>query len=178
MSKIGKRIITIPSGMKVNMTGDNCTFSTATASQTVNVPHFLECKLENDILTVVPLRLRDKHMRAMWGTTRALLNNAVIGLSKGYEKNLEMKGLGYKAEVKGKTAELYLGYSHTVKFDIPSDVALKCPRATQIHVSGQDKQRVGQVAANLKALRKHNRYKDYGIYETGVWRFVKVRKGK
>ncbi len=164
--------------MNVNIGADSCTVSTSAGSQTVAIPYFLECKLEGADLSVNPLRLRDKHMRAMWGTCRALLNNAVIGLTKGFERHLEMKGLGYKSEVKGKVLESFLGYSHIVKYEIPADVNIKCPKATQILVSGMDKQKVGQAVATITNLRKHNRYKDYGIYETGKWRYVKARKGK
>ncbi len=178
MSKIGKRPVTIPAGVKVHFEHGVCTVSHGANKQTVNVPYFLDCKIEKDILNVVPLRLRDKHMRAMWGTIRALIANAVEGLTKGYEKNLELKGLGYKAEVKGSNTELFLGYSHIVKFANPEDVKIKCAKPTHIVINGHDKQRVGQVAANLKRLRKHNRYKDYGIHEMGQWRYVKVRKSK
>lgn len=178
MSKIGKRIIEIPAGVKIHMDGDNCVISASNVSKNVFIPHFLECKIENSNLTVNPLRLRDKAMHAMWGTCRALIANTITGLTKGFEKQLEMKGLGYKAEVKGKTLELFLGYSHVKKYDIADGIVIKCPKATQITVSGNDKQKVGQVASDIMTLRKHNRYKDYGIYEIGKWRFVKVRKSK
>lgn len=178
MSKIGKRPIAIPAGVKIHLEHGVCTVSHGANKQTVTVPYFLDCQIDKDVLTVVPLRLRDKHMRAMWGTVRALISNAVEGLTKGYEKNLELKGLGYKAEVKGANTELFLGYSHIVKFANPEDVKIKCAKPTHIVINGADKQRVGQVAANLKRLRKHNRYKDYGIYEMGQWRYIKVRKSK
>lgn len=178
MSKIGKRVIAIPAGVKVHVEGDNCVVTAGAVKKSILIPHFLECKIDGATVVINPLRLRDKHMHAMWGTCRALIANTITGLTKGFEKHLEMKGLGYKAEVKGKILELFLGYSDTKKYDIPVDVTVKCPRATQITVSGNDKQRVGQVAADLMVLRKHNRYKDYGVYEIGKWRFIKVRKSK
>jgi large subunit ribosomal protein L6 len=117
-----------------------------------------------------------KHARAMWGTTRALVNNMVTGVAKGFSVTLEINGVGYRAAVQGNTLNLQLGYSHEVAYPIPSDVNIVCERPTLIRVSGADRQRVGQIAAEIRAYRPPEPYKGKGIkYSTET---VRRKEGK
>jgi large subunit ribosomal protein L6 len=117
-----------------------------------------------------------KHARAMWGTTRALVNNMVTGVAKGFSVTLEINGVGYRAAVQGNTLNLQLGYSHEVAYPVPSDVNIVCERPTLIRVSGADRQRVGQIAAEIRAYRPPEPYKGKGIkYSTET---VRRKEGK
>lgn len=115
-----------------------------------------------DGVSVQP-RDKSKQSRSAWGMSRTLVSNIVDGVSKGFERKLEINGVGYRAAVQGKTLQLSLGYSHDVNFEIPSDVQIACPKPTEIVVSGIDKQRVGQVAANIRKWREPEPYKGKGI---------------
>ena len=126
-------------------------------------------------VTVAP-RSDTKQSRAMWGTMRALINNMVTGVSSGFTVNLEIIGVGYRAQVQGKTLNLQLGYSHDIPFPIPDDVRITCERPTVISVSGPDRQRVGQIAADIRAYRPPEPYKGKGIkYATET---VRRKEGK
>jgi large subunit ribosomal protein L6 len=126
-------------------------------------------------VTVTP-RSETKYSRAMWGTTRALINNMVTGVSSGFSINLEISGVGYRAQVQGKNLNLQLGYSHDIPFPIPDDVSISCERPTVITVRGADRQRVGQIAADIRAYRPPEPYKGKGIkYSTET---VRRKEGK
>ena len=120
----------------------------------------------------------DKRARAMWGTTRAQINNLVVGVTKGFEKKLEINGVGYKAAVEGKNLQLSLGYSHDVVYPIPTGVTITTPKPTEITVTGIDKQQVGQVAAEIRAYRKPEPYKGKGVKYAGEFIFRKEGKKK
>jgi large subunit ribosomal protein L6 len=126
-------------------------------------------------ITIAPAN-DSKHSRAMWGTTRALVNNMVTGVSKGFSVGLEINGVGYRAAVQGNVLNLQLGYSHDIPFPIPSDVRIACERPTVITVSGADRQRVGQVAAEIRAFRPPEPYKGKGIRYAGE--AVRRKEGK
>jgi large subunit ribosomal protein L6 len=126
----------------------------------------VEATLDGNKLWVKPVG-DDKRSRMMWGTTRALLNNMVKGVSEGFTINLEINGVGYRAAVQGKVLQLSLGFSHEVNFPIPDDVTIRCEKPTAIQITGKDSQRVGQVAANIRAYRGPEPYKGKGVkYET------------
>jgi large subunit ribosomal protein L6 len=126
-------------------------------------------------VTIAP-KNETKHARAMWGTTRALVNNMVTGVSKGFSVTLEINGVGYRAAVQGSTLNLQLGYSHEIPYPIPSDVNIVCERPTLIRVSGADRQRIGQIAAEIRAYRPPEPYKGKGIkYSTET---VRRKEGK
>ncbi len=154
----------------------------------INIPENTEVKIENNIITAkgklgelsfdfksdakVEIKENSIHItklgssifsQKMWGTVRSRVNNIVDGVSKGYSKELELNGVGYKATQKGKVLELLLGYSHPINFDIPDDLQIEVPKPTQIKISGIDKQRVGQVAANIRSFRKPEPYKGKGV---------------
>ena len=119
-----------------------------------------------------------KQLNQMWGTVRSRIFNVVIGVSDGFSKELELNGVGYKANQKGNVLELFLGYSHTINFSIPSDVKIEVPKPTSIKVSGIDKQRVGQVAANIREFRKPEPFKGKGIKYSDEFIFRKEGKKK
>ena len=154
----------------------------------INIPENIEVNIENNIITAkgklgelsfdfksnakVVIKENAIHVtkqgnsifsQKMWGTIRSRINNIVDGVSKGFTKELELNGVGYKAAQKGKILELLLGYSHPVNFDIPDDLKIEVPKPTQIKISGIDKQRVGQVAANIRSFRKPEPYKGKGV---------------
>jgi len=139
------------------------------------VSNEVTASIADGAVTIAP-KNETKHARAMWGTTRALLNNMVTGVSKGFSVTLEINGVGYRAAVQGNTLNLQLGYSHEIHYPIPSDVKIACERPTLITVSGADRQRVGQTAAEIRAYRPPEPYKGKGIkYSTET---VRRKEGK
>jgi large subunit ribosomal protein L6 len=126
----------------------------------------VETTLDGNQVWVKP-KTETKRARMMWGTTRALINNMVKGVSEGFTVNLEINGVGYRAAVQGKTLQLQLGFSHDVNYPIPDDVTIKCEKPTAISITGKDRQRVGQIAAEIRAYRGPEPYKGKGVkYET------------
>ena len=122
----------------------------------------VEVTVEGNLVTVRPVK-ETKKARAMWGTTRALVNNLVTGVSKGFTVKLEINGVGYRAAVEGKDLVLSLGFSHPVRYPIPEGIAMKCERPTAIEISGSDKQRVGQIASEIRAYRPPEPFKGKGV---------------
>ena len=164
MSRVGKEPVTIPSGIEVSLDG----------TQIVAKKGNLEKRLETHGRVIVDIedkqvkfsRVDDtKQSSAYWGTYRALLNNIFIGLDKGFKKSLEINGVGYRANVNGKTLELQLGFSHPINFEIPEGIDIKIEKNI-IHVSGTDKQQVGQVAAVIRSFRPPEPYKGKGVKYT------------
>ena len=176
MSRVGKYPVTIPAGVTV-VINDNvvtakgklgelsCTFDASMVSAV----------LEENTVRVSPLS-ESKQSRALWGTTRANINTMVKGVSDGFTKNLELVGVGYKARVEGTKLILNLGYSHDVIFMAPEGVKIACPSATNISISGANKQLVGQVAAEIRAFRKPEPYKGKGVRKEGE--YVRRKEGK
>jgi large subunit ribosomal protein L6 len=162
MSRIGKHPVPIPSGVEVRLSGQMLTTKGQLGSLSLVVSNEVTASITNDAVTIAP-KSDSKQSRAMWGTTRALVNNMVTGVSTGFSKNLEIVGVGYRATVQGNTLNLQLGYSHDIPFAIPEDVRITCERPTVITVSGADRQRVGQVAAEIRAYRPPEPYKGKGV---------------
>lgn len=167
MSRVGKYPIAIPSGVTVDVNEGNVkakgklgelTFNYDTAN--VNV------KLDDGKIFVNPIK-EDKTARALWGTTRARINNLVKGVNEGFTKNLEIQGVGYKVQATGKALKLALGFSHDVEYKLPEGISAKCPSPNEIEISGIDKQLVGQVAAEIRKYRKPEPYKGKGIRYKG-----------
>jgi len=166
MSRVGKNPVAIPSGVDVQIANQILTAKGKLGSLSIPVSSEVEASVEDGKVWVKP-KSDSKRSRMMWGTTRALVNNMVTGVSKGYTVNLEINGVGYRAAVQGKVLNLQLGYSHDVPFPIPDDVKIVCEKPTSIAITGADKQRVGQVAAVIRSYRKPEPYKGKGIkYET------------
>jgi large subunit ribosomal protein L6 len=162
MSRIGKHPVTIPQGVEVQQSGQTLTVKGRLGTLSVTINGEVSTKIENGAVTVTP-GSETKRARALWGTTRALVNNMVTGVANGFTRNLEINGVGYRAAVQGKNLTLQLGYSHDINYPIPPDVRIACERPTAISVSGADKQRVGQVAAEIRGFRPPEPYKGKGI---------------
>jgi large subunit ribosomal protein L6 len=175
MSRVGKHPVTIPSGVEVQLAGDTLTAKGRLGTLSLVVSNEVAAAVDNGAVTITP-KSESKRSRAMWGTTRALVNNMVTGVSQGFTVNLEISGVGYRAAVQGNTLNLQLGYSHDIPFPIPEDVRIACERPTLIAVSGADRQRVGQVAAEIRSWRPPEPYKGKGIkYSTET---VRRKEGK
>jgi large subunit ribosomal protein L6 len=175
MSRIGKNPVTIPPGVSVAIADGVLTAKGALGSLKMPLNSQVEASVAGGKVTVKP-KGDDKQARMLWGTTRALVNNMVTGVSKGYTVNLEINGVGYRAAVQGKNLVLQLGFSHDVVYPIPEGVKIACEKPTAIAVTGADKQLVGQTAAVIRGFRKPEPYKGKGIkYVTET---VRRKEGK
>jgi large subunit ribosomal protein L6 len=175
MSRIGKYPVTIPNGVEVQLSGQTLTAKGRLGALSLVVSNEVAASIADGAVTVTP-KGDTRQSRAMWGTTRALINNMVTGVSTGFSINLEISGVGYRAQVQGKNLNLQLGYSHDIPFPIPDDVSISCERPTVITVRGADRQRVGQIAADIRAYRPPEPYKGKGIkYSTET---VRRKEGK
>ncbi len=164
MSRIGKQPIAIPSGIEVKVDGTTVSIKKGNKTSTVQTHGRVSIEVKDN--NVVLGRIgEDKESSAFWGTYRALINNAIEGLDKGFQKSLEINGVGYRAAVKGKVLELQLGYSHPINYDIPEGLEITVEK-NLIHVKGADKQQVGQAAAIIRGYRKPEPYKGKGVKYT------------
>ena len=162
MSRVGKYPVTVPSGVTVEIANRILKAKGKLGELSLRLSDEVDAKLEGGKVVVTP-RSETKRARTLWGTTRAHVNNMVGGVSKGFSKTLDINGVGYRAQVQGKNLQLQLGFSHDVIYPIPAGVTIKCEKPTQITISGADRQRVGQVAAEIRAFRKPEPYKGKGI---------------
>jgi large subunit ribosomal protein L6 len=162
MSRIGKNPVAIPAGVQVNLAEQVLTVSGGKGKLTLPISTEVTATVADGAVTIAP-KSESKRARAMWGTTRALVNNMVVGVSTGFIRTLEINGVGYRAAVQGRTLNLQLGYSHDIPYPIPQDIQIACERPTLIAISGADRQRVGQVAAEIRAFRPPEPYKGKGI---------------
>ncbi len=162
MSRVGQIPVTLPSGVEVAVAGREVSAKGKLGALSMTLSGDVELTQEDGKLTVAP-RGETKRARAMWGTTRSLLQNIVTGVSEGFKVELEINGVGYRAAVEGKELVLQLGYSHEVRHAIPEGIDIACERPTHIAVSGIDRQQVGQTAAEIRAYRKPEPYKGKGI---------------
>jgi large subunit ribosomal protein L6 len=175
MSRVGKHPVAVPSGVEVQMSGATLSAKGSLGTLRLVVSNEVTASIADGAVTIAP-KNDTKHARAMWGTTRALVNNMVTGASKGFSVTLEINGVGYRAAVQGSTLNLQLGYSHEIAYPIPVDVNIVCERPTLIRISGADRQRVGQIAAEIRAYRPPEPYKGKGIkYSTET---VRRKEGK
>lgn len=166
MSRVGKNPVSVPSGVTVSIAAGQIMAKGKLGELAMRVSGNVAVTLEEGKIWVKPLR-ETKQARIMWGTTRNLVRSMMTGVSQGYRKSLEISGVGYRAAVQGKTLTLQLGYSHDVNYPIPSDIQIKCEKPTSILITGADKQRVGQVAAEIRDFRKPEPYKGKGIMYVG-----------
>ena len=179
MSKIGKINISIPEKVKVALAGNilNIEGPLGKKSLDIDLNTFnLEIK-EGKEISIEPKKI-DQNTKRLWGMNRSLINNAVIGSSEGYQKILELVGVGYRASLKGKQLNLQLGYSHDINFDIPDGIKITVEKQTILKISGSDKQLVGLVTSKIKTLRKTEPYKGKGIREKGQYILKKEGKKK
>lgn len=166
MSRVGKYPVAVPAGVDIQFAGAKVTAKGKLGQLSVAIPDDVEATLDQGKIWVKP-RSATKRARMMWGTYRSLLNNVVKGVSAGFTINLEIQGVGYRAAVQGKNLQLQLGYSHDVIYPIPEGISIKCDKPTSIAISGADRQRVGQVAAEIRAMRGPEPYKGKGIRYEG-----------
>jgi len=164
MSRIGNKVITVPSGVKIQVKDGAVEVQGPKCKMNVRVPAGI--RFEQKDGTLIAKRDAEEH-RALHGLARALVANAVTGVTTGFKKDLDIVGVGYRAEVKGKNVVLALGYSHPIEFPIPEGIQIAIEKQTHMSVSGADKNQVGQVAANLRALRPPDPYKQKGVRITG-----------
>ena len=177
MSKIGKINISIPEKVKVVMSGDILNIEGPMGKKSLNIDldvFNLDIKDGKEI-SIAPKKI-DQNTKRLWGMNRSLINNAVLGLSTGYEKILELVGVGYRASIKDNQLNLQLGYSHDINFVIPEGIKITVEKQTTLKISGPDKQLVGVVTSKIKTLRKIEPYKGKGIREKG--QYVLKKEGK
>ena len=178
MSKIGKKNIVIPKDSSVTIQGSTLTIKGPKGSKnlTINDKIFSSSLKENEF-QILPLNKKiDKKTSIMWGTYRSLINNAVTGVSVGHEKILELNGVGFRANIKGESLNLQIGFSHDVNFNIPKDIKILVEKQTTIKINGVDKALVAKIAADIKNLKPVEPYKGKGIKERG--QFVLRKEGK
>tara|TARA_Y100000992_G_scaffold206007_1_gene140860 strand:- start:1528 stop:2067 length:540 start_codon:yes stop_codon:yes gene_type:complete len=177
MSKIGKINITVPDKVKVALAGNILNIEGPSGKKSLNIDlelFNLDIK-DGKQISIKPKKI-DQNTKRLWGMNRSLINNAIIGSSNGYEKVLELVGVGYRAALKGNKLNLQLGYSHDINFDIPDGIKVVVEKQTTIKISGSDKQLVGLIVSKLKTLRKIEPYKGKGIREKG--QYVLKKEGK
>jgi large subunit ribosomal protein L6 len=179
MSKIGKINISIPEKVKVALSGNNVNVEGPFGKKTLSIDTDNFDLIINDgkDISIQPKK-NDQNSKRLWGMNRSLLNNAIIGADKGYEKILELVGVGYRAALKGSQLNLQLGFSHDINFDIPKSIKIAVEKQTTIKITGIDKQEVGMIASKIKSLRPPEPYKGKGIKEKGQYILRKEGKKK
>ena len=177
MSRVGKRPVPIPSGVTANVEGQTVKMKGPKGQLQFVVHDDVEVKFDKGLISVDP-RFETKRARSLYGTSRAVIANLVEGVTKGFEKKLEITGVGYRAAVQGKVLQLSLGYSHDVNYSIPEGIAITTPKPTEILIVGNDIQRVGQVAAEIRSYRPPEPYKGKGVKYAGEFIFRKEGKKK
>jgi large subunit ribosomal protein L6 len=177
MSRIGKKPIAVPSGVTAAVEGQTVKVKGPKGALQAAVHDDVVVKLEGGQIKLDP-RAETKRARAQWGTSRTLVNNLISGVTKGFERRLEISGVGYRAAVQGKNLQIALGYSHDVIYPIPQGITIATPRPVEIVVSGSDRQKVGQVAAEIREYRPPEPYKGKGIKYANERIFRKEGKKK
>jgi large subunit ribosomal protein L6 len=177
MSRIGKKAVAVPTGVTATVDGQQVRMKGPKGELSFVLHEDVEAKLENGSISVDP-RFETNRARAMWGMSRTMVANLAAGVTKGFEKKLEINGVGYRAAVQGRNLNLALGYSHDVVYPIPEGITVVTPKPTEIVVSGIDRQRVGQVAAEIREFRKPEPYKGKGVKYADEFIFRKAGKNK
>ena len=177
MSRIGKKPVVVPSGITANVEGQTVKIKGPKGALQVVLHDDVSVKLDGGQIKVDP-RSESKRARSQWGTSRTLIANLIAGVTKGFEQRLEINGVGYRASVQGKNLQLALGYSHDIVYPIPEGIAIVTPRPVEIVITGSDRQKVGQVAAEIREYRPPEPYKGKGIKYAGERIFRKEGKKK
>ena len=177
MSKIGKINIVIPDKVKVLLSGSTVNIEGPLGKKSLNIDTDIFDLIINEgkDVSIKPKKIT-QNIKRLWGMNRSLLNNAITGTSKGYEKILELSGVGFRAALKGKQINLQLGFSHDINFDIPEGIKVTIEKQTIIKISGFDKQQVGMIASQIKSIRPPEPYKGKGIKEQG--QYIRRKEGK
>ena len=175
MSRIGKKPVQLPDGIEADIVANQITIKGQKGQLNQTFPESVKLEKEDDKILISPLN-ETKNARAAWGMTRTIINNMVLGVSIGFNRNLEINGVGYRASIEANILTLQLGFSHDIKLAIPEDLEVKCVKPTEISISGINKQRVGQFASEIRRLRKPEPYKGKGIkYQEEV---IRRKEGK
>ena len=177
MSRIGKRPVELPDGVSVNLDGQQVNVKGPKGELSLVLVDEVVAEMGDDGVSITP-KNESKRARSMWGLSRSLILNCVAGVNEGFTKTLEINGVGYRAQVQGKNLQLTLGLSHDVAYPIPEGIKIECPKPTEIVVSGIEKQKVGQVAAEIRRYRPPEPYKGKGIRYAGEYVFRKEGKKK
>ncbi len=177
MSRVGKKPVPVPSGVTATVDGQTVKMKGSKGELQFVVPALVDVAFEDGAVSVQP-KNQSKEARSLWGTSRAQVANLVEGVSKGFEKKLEITGVGYRAAMAGKALKLSLGYSHDIEYEIPAGITIVTPKPTEIVISGIDRQRVGQVAAEIREYRGPEPYKGKGVKYAGEFIFRKEGKKK
>ena len=177
MSRIGKKAVPVPSGVTANVEGQTIKVKGPKGALQLVLHDDVKVAMDKDGIQVDP-RSETKRARSQWGTSRTLINNLITGVTKGFEEKLEITGVGYRAAVQGKNLQLQLGYSHDVVYPIPDGIAIVAPKPTEITITGSDKQKVGQVAAEIRGFGSPEPYKGKGVKYVGEYIFRKEGKKK
>jgi len=175
VSRIGKLPIDVPAGLEVKISDTKISVTKGKETLEAKIPYGISIEQKENTLTVVK-ELEDKKYGALWGTVRAIVSNMVEGLSKGFEKKLELVGIGYKAKVNGSTLVLNLGFSHQIDYAIPAGIQIAVEGNTKISVKGADKQAVGQISAEIRDYRKPEPYKGKGVRYANE--YIAMKAGK
>ncbi len=178
MSRIGKKPVVIPAGVTAKLEGQTIAVKGAKGELKFTAPDEVSVSIDDGAVHVQPHDGEDKRGRAMWGMTRAQIANLIGGVTHGFERKLEINGVGYKAAIAGKNLQLSLGYSHDIQYPIPAGVTITTPKPTEITVAGIDKKQVGQIAAEIRAFRGPEPYKGKGVKYAGEFIFRKEGKKK
>ena len=179
MSKIGKIIISIPDKVKVILSGSVMNIEGPIGKKSLNIDlDIFDLNINDGKNVSIKPKINNQDTKRLWGMNRSLINNAIIGASKGYEKILELSGVGYRASIKGNVLNLQLGFSHDINFTIPDGVKIQVEKQNILKINGSDKQQVGMVAAEIKSLRPPEPYKGKGIKEQGQYILRKEGKKK
>ena len=177
MSRIGKKPVDLPSGVTATVSGQTIEVKGPKATHNFTASDDVTLAVEENTVTVTP-RGSSKRARQQWGMSRTMIANMVTGVTEGFKKELEINGVGYRAQMQGNTLKLMLGLSHEVNFEVPAGVTVTCPKQTEIIVEGDNSQLVGQVAANIREWRKPEPYKGKGIKYKDEYIFRKEGKKK
>ena len=177
MSRIGKKPVPVPSGITANVEGQTVKIKGPKGALQVVLHDDVTVKLDGGQIKVDP-RFETKRARSQWGTSRTLIANLIAGVTKGFEQRLEINGVGYRAAVQGKNLQIALGYSHDIVYPIPEGITIATPRPVEIVITGSDRQKVGQVAAEIRDYRPPEPYKGKGIKYAGERIFRKEGKKK
>ena len=175
MSRIGKKTIATPKGVTINVDGQTVSVKGPKGERSWTVAEEIEVKYEDNELSLTP-RADTQRARSMWGLSRTLLDNMVVGVTDGFERTLELVGVGYRAAMKGNDLSLQLGFSHDVNIKAPTGITFAVPKQTEIKISGNDKQVVGELAATIRKLRPPEPYKGKGVRYAGEK--VRRKEGK
>ena len=177
MSRIGRKAVSVPSGVTANVEGQTVKVKGPKGALQTVLPDDVIVKMEQGGIKVDP-RNETKRARSMWGTSRTLVSNLMTGVTKGFERKLEITGVGYRAAMQGKNLQLALGYSHDVVYPIPEGINVVTPKPTEIVISGTDRKKVGQVAAEIREYRPPEPYKGKGVKYVNEFIFRKEGKKK